>query len=75
MKNHIKILGFMTFMTLIRPKSLFIKFNKVDEFVRIYDGFRYSVLFGPERCDVIYNRVRYLISKKGAIIHVFLTIT
>ena len=43
MKNHIKILGFMTFMTLIRPKSLFIKFNKVDEFVRIYDGFRYSV--------------------------------
>ena len=48
----------MTFMTLIRPKSLFIKFNKVDEFVRIYDGFRYSVLFGPERCNVIYNRVR-----------------
>ena len=57
----------MTFMTLIRPKSLFIKFNKADEFVRIYDGFRYSVLFDRSWYGEIFYRNEYLIREKSGI--------
>ena len=39
-------------------------------FVRVYDGNRYLVLFGPEKHDAIYNRTRYLISKKGGTTYV-----
>ena len=39
-------------------------FNKVDGFITVYDGTRYLVLFGPEKCDAIYSRIRYLISQK-----------
>ena len=40
-------------------------FNKVDEFIRVYDGNRYLVLFGLEKYGAIYSRIRYLISQKG----------
>ena len=46
--------------TLIGAEPLHIRFNKVDRFIRVYDGTRYLVLFGPEKYDVIYNRIRYL---------------
>ena len=32
-----------------------------------YDGTRYLVLFGSEKHDFIYNRIRYLISVKSSI--------
>ena len=48
-----------------------IRFNKVDELIRIYNGTRYLVLFGPEKNDAIYNRIRYLISQKSGITYVF----
>ena len=47
-------------------KPFCIRFDKVDRFIKIYDGTRYLVLFGPERY-VIYDRIRYLISQKGGI--------
>ena len=28
---------------------------------------KYLVLFGPEKCDAIYNRIRYVISEKSGI--------
>ena len=34
------------------------------------NGTRYLVLFGPEKHDPIYNRIRYLISKKDGITYV-----
>ena len=34
------------------------------------DGTSYLVLFGPEKYDAIYNRIRYLISQKGGITYV-----
>ena len=42
-------------------KPLYIRFNKVDGFIRDYDGTRHLVSFGPEKYAVIYNRIRYLI--------------
>ena len=52
---------------LICAKPLRIRFDKVDGFVRDYDGTRYLVLFGPEKYDAIYNRIRYFLSQKGSI--------
>ena len=46
---------------MIGAKPLCIRFNKVDEFIRVYDGTRYLVLFSHEKYDVIYNRIRYII--------------
>ena len=40
-------------------------------FIRVYDGTRYLVLFGPEKYDSTYNRIRYLISHKSGITYVF----
>ena len=48
-----------------------IRFDKVDGFIRIYDGNRYFTLFNSEKYDAIYNRVRYLIGVKSGIIYVF----
>ena len=33
---------------LVVAKPLLIRFNKIDEFIRVYDGTRYLVLFGSE---------------------------
>ena len=51
-------------------KPLCIRFSKVDGFIRVYDGTRYVVLFGPEKHDVIFNRIRYLLSQKSGITYV-----
>ena len=45
-----------------------VKFDKVDGFINVYDGIRYLVLFGVEKYDAIYNRIRYLVIKKSGII-------
>ena len=34
-------------------KPLRIRFDKIDGFIKIYDGTRYLVSFGPERYDAI----------------------
>lgn len=33
----------------ISKKHLRIMFNNVDEFIRVYDGTKYSLLFDPEK--------------------------
>ena len=48
-------------------KPLRIRFNKKDGFIKIYDATRYLVLFGPERYDAIYDRIRYLVLEKSGI--------
>ena len=55
-------------------KSLRIRFNTTDGFVRDYDRTRYLVLFGGEKYDFIYNRIRYLIGVKSGITILFLII-
>ena len=48
--------------TLIEAELLPIRFDRIDGFIRIYDGNRYLTLFGSEKYDVIYNRFRCLLS-------------
>ena len=46
-----------------------IRFDKVDGFIRVYDGTiqQYLVFFRGEKYNFIYNRIRYLIGVKSAI--------
>ena len=61
----------MTYKTFIGEKPLRIRFDKVDGFIRVYDGTGYLVLIRTEKYDDIYNSIRYLISQKCGIIYVF----
>ena len=56
---------------MIGVKSLRIRVDKIDGLIRIYDGIRYLVLFGSEKHNAIYNRIRYLTSLKSSITYVF----
>ena len=42
-----------SYKALIGAKLLRISFDKVNGFIRIYDGTRYLVLCGPEKCNAI----------------------
>ena len=46
------------------------RFDKIDVFIRVYDGTRYLFLFGSEKYDFIYNEIRYLIGAKSGITYV-----
>ena len=52
-------------------KPLRIRFNKRDGFIKVYNITTYLVLFGAEKYDSIYNRIRYLIGAKSGITYVF----
>ena len=59
--SHKNILTYdISCKTLFGLKPLCIKFNKINGFIRIYDGTRYFTLFGSEKYDTIYNRIGYL---------------
>ena len=53
-----------SYQSLINSKPLPIRFNKINGFIRVYNGARYLVLFGSEKNDFIYNRFRYLLRVK-----------
>ena len=57
--------------TLIDPKPLRIRFDKIDGFIRIYNGTIYLTLFGSEKYYAICNRIRYFISLKRGITYIF----
>ena len=63
----------ISYKSLIAVEPLHIKFNKIDGFNRVYDGTSLA-LFGREKFDFIYNRIRYLIGRKSGITSVFLKI-
>ena len=48
-------------------KQLCISFDKIDGYVKIYDGIRYLAIFDYWSYDEICNRFRYLISEKSSI--------
>ena len=48
-------------------KSLRFRFDKIDAFIRVYDGTTYLVLLGSDKSYFIYNKIRYLISVKVAL--------
>ena len=51
-------------------QNLCIRFDKTDGFIRIYDETKYLTLFGSEKNEAIYNRIRYLISLKSGITYI-----
>ena len=55
-------------------KLLSVLFEKIDGFIKNYDGIRYLVLLGSKQYDVIYNRIRYFMTKKSGIMLILLTI-
>ena len=72
MKNKYEIILVynISYKSLIDSKPLPIWFDKIDGFIRFYDGTRYLVFFGSEKYDSIYNRVRYPTSVKSGITYV-----
>ena len=60
-----------SYKTLIAKKPLRTSFNKIDGFISVSDGSRYLLLFGPEKCDGVYNSIRYLIRLKSGMTYVF----
>ena len=58
-KSYENILVFkISCKTLIDAKPLRTTFDKIDGFVRVYNGTRYSVLFESEKYCLIYYRIR-----------------
>ena len=59
---------------MVGAKVLRIRFDKINRFIRVYDGTRYLVLFGSKKYDGC--RIRYLIEVKvkSSITHVLLII-
>ena len=67
-KSYENILVYnISYKSLIDSKPLYIRFDKIDGFIRVYGGTRYLVLFGSEKYFSIYNRIRYLINVKSEI--------
>ena len=56
MKNH--TIYNISCKSLIGTKPVHIRCDKVDGFIIVYDVIRFLVLFGPEKHDAIYNRIR-----------------
>ena len=75
-KSHENILIYeISYKTLIDSKHFHVRFDKIDGFIRIYDETRYLTLFGSEKFDAIYSRIRYLISRNCGITYIFFTIS
>ena len=74
-KSHKNILIYgISYKTLIGPTALHIIFDKLDGFIRIYDGTRYLTLTGSKKYDANFDRIRYLISLKSGITENFLSL-
>lgn len=50
---------------MIGAKLLCIRFDKIVGFIRVHDRAIFFVLFGTEKCDFIYNRIKCLIGVKS----------
>ena len=60
---------YISFKNLI-AKPLLVRFDKINGFIRAYNGIRYLVLFGSEKYGSICNKIRYLVSIKSGIKYV-----
>ena len=57
----------ISYKTFLGSKPLRIWFDKIDGFIKIYDGIRYLVLLGHNWYDEICDSIKYLISEKSGI--------
>ena len=61
----------IVYKTLIDPKPLRSRLDKMDGFIRIYDGSKHLVLLGSEKYDAIHNRIICLIKLISGITVIF----
>ena len=61
----------ISYKTLVSLRTLRIRFDKIDGIITIYDGTRFLTLFRTKIYDVIYGKIRYLISIKSNITYIF----
>ena len=45
-------------------KPLRVKFDKIVGIIKVYEGTRYLVVFGAEKYDFIYDKIRSYMCKK-----------
>ena len=57
----------ISYKTSTRAKSLRIRFDEIDGFIKIHNGIRYLVLLHCGWFDKICDRIKYLISEKSGI--------
>ena len=71
-KSHKKFLIYgISCKSLIDSKPLHVRLDKIDGFIRIYDGTRYLTMFGSEKYDAICDGIRYFISLKCGMTYIF----
>ena len=56
--------------SLIDSKPLHIRLDKMDRFIRVYDGTKYLVLLGNKKYHSIYYKIWYLMSVKSGISYI-----
>ena len=59
---------------MIQTKPLHVRLDKIDGFVRIYDGTRYSTMFGSEKYDAICDGIRHFTSLKWGMTYIFFSL-
>ena len=70
-KSYENILVYdFSYKTLMGAKLLHIRFDKADQFIRVFDRTGYLVLVRLEK-HVIYNKIRYLARLKSGITYAF----
>ena len=58
-KYHVNILIYdNSYETLIDPKKFHIRSDKIDRLFKIYDAAEYLTLFGSEKIDDIYDKIK-----------------
>ena len=57
----------ISFKTFMGRKSLRIRFNKINGFIKIYEGIRYLILYNYERYNAICDKMKYLLSEKSGV--------
>ena len=68
-KHEVILIYDISYETFMFAKPLRIRFNKIDGFMKIYDGTRHLVLCEFERYNVLNDRIKYLINEKSCIIN------
>ena len=48
-----------------------VRLDKINGFMRIYNGTRYLTLLGAEKYDTIYDKIRYLVIDLQEVSHFF----
>ena len=70
-KSYENILVYnISYKLLFNSSPLRFRFDKIDAFIRVYDVTSYLELFGSEKYDFIYGRIRHLIIIKSGITYI-----